>query len=194
MDESELKDEIDRLKKTSREYWNQKEEYKKKVQFLQDQIFKVLERHKFVTVQAMEKTILLSKIVNELLADAKEQLLVITPYIDVDYTGKLMDRASNTPELKIIMVTKESYQIKEKDIQKAFKLLKGFDRIQHVTNVFTSSFIIIKDKEAVLIASGSLSSENLDNLFNVGMYSKETDDVNLMLKFFKAHIPTFMEV
>ncbi|MHA1651583.1 MAG: hypothetical protein ACTSYB_15435 [Candidatus Helarchaeota archaeon] len=194
MDESELKDEIDRLKKMSREYWNQKEEYKKKVKFLQDQIFKVLERHKFVTVQAMEKTLLLSKIVDELITSAKEQLLIITPYIDVEYTGKLMDQATANPELSIIMVTKESHQIKDKEIQKAFKLLKGFDKIQHVTNVFTSGFVIIKDKEKVLIASGGLSKDHIENLFNVGLYSEESDDINLMLKFFKAHIPTFMEI
>jgi len=194
MDESELKDEIDRLKKMSREYWNQKEEYKKKVKFLQDQIFKVLERHKFVTVQAMEKTLLLSKIVDELITSAKEQLLIITPYMDVEYTGKLMDQATANPELSIIMVTKESHQVKDKEIQKAFKLLKGFDKIQHVTNVFTSGFVIIKDKEKVLIASGGLSKDHIENLFNVGLYSEESDDINLMLKFFKAHIPTFMEI
>ena len=82
MDEGELKDEIDRLKKMSKEYWDQKEEYKKKVKFLQDQIFKVLERHKFSTVVAMEKTIQLAKIVDEMISNAKEQLLIITPYID----------------------------------------------------------------------------------------------------------------
>jgi hypothetical protein len=194
MEETELKDEIERLKKTSKEYWNQKEEYKKKVQFLQDQIFKVLERHKFLTVQAMEKTVLLSKKVNELISSAKEQLLVITPYIDVEYTGKLMDKASAAPELNIIIVTKESHQIKDKEIQNAYKLLKGFERIQHITNVFTSGFVIIKDKTEVLIASGGLSKDHLDSLFNIGMLSEEKDDVNLMLKFFKIHIPTFMEV
>ena len=152
MDEGELKDEIERLKKTSKEYWNQKEEYKKKVKFLQDQIFKVLERHKFVTVQAMEKTHLLSKIVNELISGAKEQLLILTPYMDVEYTGKVMDKATSAPDVQIIMVTKESHQIKEKEIQKAFKLLKGYDKIQHVTNVFASAFMIIKDKEKVLMA------------------------------------------
>ncbi|MHA1275702.1 MAG: hypothetical protein ACTSQI_00015 [Candidatus Helarchaeota archaeon] len=194
MDESELKDEIDRLKKMSREYWNQKEEYKKKVKFLQDQIFKVLERHKFITVVAMEKTIQLSKIVNEMISDAKEQLLVITPYIDVEYTGKLMDKAATNPELNIIMVTKESHQIKDKEIQKAFKLLKGYDKIQHITNVFTSGFIIIKDKEKVVIASGGLSKDHIENLFNIGLYSEESDDINLLLKIFKAHIPAFMEI
>ncbi|NVM30215.1 MAG: hypothetical protein HWN65_15330 [Candidatus Helarchaeota archaeon] len=194
MDDSKLSDEIERLKKMSKEYWNQKEEYKKKVKFLQDQIFKVLERHKFITVQAMEKTILLSKLVDEMISNAKEQLLIITPYMDVEYTGKLMDSATASSELKIIMVTKESHQIKEKDIQKAFKLLKGFDKIQHVTNVFTSGFVIVKDKEEVLISSGGLSKDHLDSLFNIGMFSKETDDVNLMVKFFKAHVPTFMEV
>ncbi|MHA1264247.1 MAG: hypothetical protein ACTSRS_03350 [Candidatus Helarchaeota archaeon] len=194
MDENELKDEIERLKKTSKEYWNQKEEYKKKVKFLQDQIFKVLERHKFVTVLSMEKTYLLSKIVNELITEAKNQLLIITPYVDVDYTGILMDKASTSPDLNIILVTKESHQIKDKEIQKAFKLLKGFDKIQHVTNVFTSAFMIIKDKEKVLIASGGLSKDHLENLYNLGMYSSETDDINLMVKIFKTHVPTFMEI
>jgi hypothetical protein len=194
MNESELQDEIDRLKKTSKEYWNQKEEYKKKVKFLQDQIFKVLERHKFVTVQAMEKTIRLSKIVNELISSATEQLLIITPYLDVDYCGKLMDRATEVPDLNILLVTKESHQIKEKEIQKAFKLLKNFEKIQHVTNVFTSGFVIIQDKTKILIGSGGLSKDHLDNLFNLGLSSEETDDVNLLLKFFKAHIPTFIEI
>lgn len=194
MDESDLQDEIDRLKKMSKEYWNQKEDYKKKVKFLQDQIFKVLERHKFVTVQAMEKTIRLSKIVNELISGAKEQLLIITPYLDVDYCGKLMDKATEIPDLTIILVTKESHQIKDKEIQKAFKLLKGSEKIQHVTNVFTSGFVIIKDKTKILIGSGGLSRDHLDNLFNLGLYSEETDDINLMLKFFKAHVPTFMEI
>ncbi|MFX1298597.1 MAG: hypothetical protein ACFFD2_27530, partial [Promethearchaeota archaeon] len=194
MSESDLKDEIERLKKMTSEYWNQKEEYKKKVKFLQDQIFKVLERHKFVTVQAMERTVQLSKMVNELISDAKEQLLIITPYMDVDYTGILMDKAMASPDLKIIMVTKESHQIKEKDIQKAFKLLKGFDKIQHVTNVFTSGFVIIKDKARVLIGSGGLSKDHLNNLYNIGLFSEETGDINLLLKFFKAHIPIFMEI
>ncbi len=194
MEEGELKDEIERLKKTSKEYWNQKEEYKKKVKFLQDQIFKVLERHKFLTVQAMEKTHLLSKIVNELISGAKEQLLLITPYMDVDYTGKLMDKATNSPDLKIIMVTKESHQIKDKEVQKAFKLLKGFDKIQHIANVFTSMFMIIKDKEKVLMASGGLSNDHLNNLYNIGMLTEENDDINLLIKIFKTHIPSFIEV
>lgn len=194
MEESDLQDEIDRLKKQSKEYWNQKEEYKKKVTFLQDQVFKVLERHKFVSVLETEKTSSLSKTVNELISTAQEQLLIITPYIDVEYTGKLMDQATATASLKIILVTKEIGQIKEKDVQKAFKLLKGFDKISHITNVFTSSFLIIKDKAEMLLASGGLSTEHLDNLYNLGMKSEEKDDINLMLKFFKAHIPTFMEV
>lgn len=194
LDDSELKDEIERLKKMSKEYWNQKEEYKKKVQFLQDQIFKVLERHKFLTVQAMEKTVLLSKLVMEFISDAKEQLLILTPYMDVEYTGKLMDMASSNPDVQIVMVTKESHQIKEKELQKAFKLLKNFDKIQHITNVFTSGFMIIKDKAKVLIASGGLSKNHLENLYNIGIYSEETDDINLMVKIFKTHIPTFMEV
>ncbi|TFG05307.1 MAG: hypothetical protein EU536_02295 [Promethearchaeota archaeon] len=194
MTESELKDEIERLKKTSKDYWNQKEEYKKKVKFLQDQIFKVLERHKFTTVLSMEKTYLLSKIVNEFISDAKDQLLIITPYMDVDYAGKLMDRASASPSLKIVIVTQEIHQIKDKEIQKAFKLLKAFDKIQHITNVFSNAFMIIKDKEKMLLASGGLTKEHLDNLYNIGLYSEETDDINLMVKIFKTHIPTFMEV
>jgi len=194
LEESDLQDEIDRLKKQSKEYWNQKEEYKKKVTFLQDQVFKVLERHKFISVLETEKTLSLSKIANELISTAQEQLLIVTPYIDVEYTGKLMDKASATPNLKIILVTKEVAQIKEKDVQKSFKLLKGFDKIQHITNVFTSSLVIIKDKAEMLMASGGLSIEHLDSLYNIGMNSEEKDDINLMLKFFKAHIPTFMEV
>jgi hypothetical protein len=194
MSENELKDEIERLKKTSREYWNQKEEYKKKVQFLQDQVFKVLERHKFVTVQSMEKTYLLSKTVNELISTAKEQLLIISPYIDITYVGKLMDKATATPGLKTIIVTREISQIKEKEIQNAFKLLKGFDKIQHLTNGFVGGMLIIKDKNEVLFASGGLSSEQLEKVFNIGMKSEEMDDVNLIIKFFKAHIPAFMDV
>lgn len=194
MEGEELKDEIDRLKKTSKEYWNQKEEYKKKVKFLQDQIFKVLERHKFLTVQAMEKTYLLSKVVKELISEAKEQLLVLTPYMDVEYTGILMDKATTEPKVKIIVVTKESHQIKDKEIQKSYKLLKGFDKIQHITNVFTSTFMIIKDKEKVLMASGGLTKDNLESLFNIGLLTEENDDINLMVKIFKTHIPTFMEV
>jgi hypothetical protein len=194
LEESDLQDEIERLKKQSKEYWNQKEEYKKKVSFLQDQIFKVLERHKYISVLETEKTISLKKIVNELISTAKEQLLLLTPYIDVEYTGKLMDKASATPNLKIILVTKEVSQIKEKDVQKAFKLLKGFDKIQLITNAFASGFVIIKDKEEMIIASGGLSVENIDSLYNIGMKSEEKDDINLILKFFKAHIPTFMEI
>ena len=194
MSEDYKDDEIERLKRQSKEYWNQKEEYKKKVQFLQDQVFKVLERHKFMTVQAMEKTILLSKTVKEMIETAKEQLLIITPYLDVDYTGILMDKAANSPDLAIVVVTKEVHQIKDKDIQKAFKLLKGFEKIQHITNVFTSGFLIIKDKEQMLFSSGSLAKDHLESLFNIGMFSEEKDDVNLVLKFFKTHIPTFMEI
>jgi hypothetical protein len=194
MQETELKDEIERLKTQSKEYWNQKEEYKKKVTFLQEQVFKVLERHKYVSVIETEKTLSLNKLVNELISKAKEQLLIITPYIDVEYTGKLMDKASATPSLKIILVTKEMAQLKEKEVQKVFKLLMGFNKIQHITNVFTSGFVMIRDKEEMVIASGGLSVEHLNSLFNVGMKSEEKDDINLILKFFKAHIPTFMEV
>ncbi|MHA1696818.1 MAG: hypothetical protein ACTSWR_02485 [Candidatus Helarchaeota archaeon] len=195
MTEDDKEAEINRLKRMSKELWEQKEEYKKKIKFLEDRIFKTLERHKFVTVQGIEKTEVLSDIVNKLIDTAEEQLLIITPYIDSEYTGRLMQKQSAS-NVDVILVTKELAQIKTKakEIKEAIKLLKGFEQIKHIEILFANSLVIIKDKKECYFSTGALSKEDLEISYNIGLLSKEKDDVNIMINFFKKHVPSFMTV
>jgi hypothetical protein len=195
---SEMEDkeaEIQRLKKMSKELWDSKEEYKKKIKFLEDRIFKTLERHKFTTVQGIEKTKLTSEVVDELINSAKEQLLIVTPYIDSEYTGRLMQK--NTADgVNVILVTKELGQIKtkSKEIKDAIKLLKGFEKIQHIETLFANSLLIIKDKEECYFSTGALSKDDLEISYSLGLLSKEKDDVTILSNFFKKHVPSFITI
>ncbi|MBD3229271.1 MAG: hypothetical protein GF329_13895 [Candidatus Lokiarchaeota archaeon] len=195
MSEEDKEAEIKRLKKMSKELWGQKEEYKKKIKFLEDRIFKTLERHKFTTVTGIEKTLITSKIVNELISSAGNQLLVITPYIDSEYTGTLMQKKSED-NVDIILVTKELSQIKtnKKEIKQAIKLLKGFDQIQHIEILFANSLLIIKDQEEALISTGVLTKDNLEISYNLGLFTKEKDDIKIFKNFFQMHVPKFMKI
>ena len=195
MSDEDKEAEISRLKNMSKDLWNQKEEYKKKIKFLEDRIFKTLERHKFTTVQGIEKTQLNLDVVNNLIETAEEQLLIITPYIDSEYTGQLMQR--NTKDgIDIILVTKELAQIKtnSKEIKNALKLLKGFEQIQHLEILFANSLLIIKDKQECFFSTGALSKEDLEISYNLGLLSKEKDDIKIMVTFFKKHVPSFISL
>ncbi|MHA1271118.1 MAG: hypothetical protein ACTSPY_15095 [Candidatus Helarchaeota archaeon] len=195
MVEDDKEAEIQRLKKMSKDLWDQKEEYKKKIKFLEDRIFKTLERHKFATVQGIEKTMLVSEVIDKLIKEAKGQLLIITPYIDSEYTGRLMQKNSES-NIEIILVTKELAQIKTKakEIKEALKLLKGFDQIKHIEILSANSLVIIRDKEECYFSTGALSKDDLEINYNIGLWSKEKDDINMMVNFFKKHIPSFMTI
>ncbi|MHA1248855.1 MAG: hypothetical protein ACTSRP_02570 [Candidatus Helarchaeota archaeon] len=187
--------EIQRLKQMSKELWDQKEEYKKKIKFLEDRIFETLGRHKFATAQGIEKTLIIKEVVDNLINSAKKQLLIISPYIDSEYTGRLMQKKS-ADGVDVILITKELSQIKSKakEIKEAIKLLKGFEQIQHIETLFANSLMIVKDKEECFFSTGALSKDDLEISYNIGLFSKEKDDINLMVNFIKKHLPSFVSI
>ena len=184
--------EMDSLKKMSKDLFNQNQKLKQEIKTLQEQIYNIFTQYRIVVGKSQEKSLNSSNIVNELINGAKNELLIITPIIDKNYLGKLIDKANTNVD--VMLVTSEMDQMTSKEYKKTLKTIKSSKTINNFTNPITKSLLIIKDKERALISTGALSEKVLTLTHNIGLLLSNKNDLNTLIRFFKAHLPRFVQV
>ncbi|MFX1451257.1 MAG: hypothetical protein ACFFCM_10470 [Promethearchaeota archaeon] len=187
--------EVESLKKMSKDLYNQNQKLKQEIKALQDQIYDIFSQYKMVTGKPLESAMDGTKIVDELVDGAKEELLIISPVIDKKYLGKLFDKVN--AKVNVMIVTGEMDQLKTKDLKQYIenlKALKSNELIKSFTNPTVRSFLIIKDKERGLLSTGALAEMVLTVTQNIGFLLTNKNDLNTLIRFFKQHLPTFVKV
>ena len=102
--------EIESLKKMSKDLYNQNQKLKQEIKALQEQIYNIFGQYKIVTGKPLESSLDCTKIADELIDGAKEEILIITPVIDKKYLGKLFDKVNK--RVNVMIVTSEMDQLK----------------------------------------------------------------------------------
>ncbi|MHC1591401.1 MAG: phospholipase D-like domain-containing protein [Candidatus Helarchaeales archaeon] len=183
--------EIESLKKMSKEYYQKNVQLKKEVKELQEQIISIFDKYQMVTSQNIEKTRDLKKAVDDLISSAKNGLFIVTPTLDQEYLGKLIDKSKS---VKVSICTLDKPDIKDKQFHNVLKVLKSDTVIKSVTNSSTNSLVIIKDDDKALFSSGTLTESNLTEKLNIGFLLTYKNDINKCIRFLNAHFPSFMQV
>jgi len=186
--------ELESLKKMSKELYTQNQKLKSEIKALQDQVYGIFSQYKMVS-NKVEKVLNISKIVNELIDGAQKELMVITPVIDKEYLGKIIDKVNS--KVQVTLVTQEMDQLKSKEhkpYKETLKAIKSNELIKSFTNPTTKALMIMKDKERALISTGALAQEVLDLTLNMGFLLTNKNDLNNLIRFLKLHLPRFAKV
>lgn len=186
--------EIESLKKMSKELYTQNQKLKNEIKELQEQIYGIFQQYKIVS-KNVEKVLDIKKIVDELITGAKSELLIITPVIDKEYFGKLIDKVNSKVEM--ILVTSEMDQLKlkeDKPYKETLKAVKSNELIKSFTNPTTKVLMIMKDRERGLISTGALSNDVLNLTLNFGFLLSNKNDLNIVIRFLKLHLPRFQKL
>lgn len=184
--------ELESLKKMSKDLYTQNQKLKQEIKALQDQIYNIFAQNQMVTGKPVEKALNAPKIINELIDGSQNELLIITSVIDKKYLGKLIDKVN--ANVNIMIVTAEMDQMTTKDYKLNLKTIKANEAIKSFTNPATKSLIIIKDKERGLVSTGALSEEVLNLTQNIGFLTTNKNYLNILIRFFKEHIPRFTKI
>ncbi|MHA1145620.1 MAG: TrmB family transcriptional regulator sugar-binding domain-containing protein [Candidatus Helarchaeota archaeon] len=182
--------EIESLKQMSKEYYQKNVQLKKEVKALQEQIISIFDKYQTVTSQEVAKTKNLRKMTDELISSAKKELLIVSPILDQEYFGKLIDKSKS---VQVTICTLDKQDIKDKEFHNVLKALKSDTVIKSVTNSSTNSLVIISDKEKALFSSGSLTKKSFSELFNIGFLLTYRNDINNCIRFANSHFPSFMQ-
>lgn len=120
------------------------------------------------------------------LRSAKENIRIISPYIDMYYED-IINIKSQNPEIDIRMITRPRKDIKgtrERIAKNVLDLLNitisGNLRTQELIH---SRLMIIDDKEA-LISSADLTRESLIDEFNAGIYTRDEETIKRCVDYF----------
>lgn len=191
MAEDDRSIEIESLKKMSKEYYQKNVELKKEVKELQEQVIGIFGMYKVCMSQKIERTLPSQKAVDDLIAGAEKELVVITPILDRAYLGKLIDKSK---KVKVNICTLDKGDVKDKVFHEALKLLKSEMVIKSVTNSNTNALVLIRDKTRSFLSTGSLTEESLNEDLNIGYSLSNRNDVNHCIRFANAHFPSFMQM
>ncbi|NHI94096.1 MAG: hypothetical protein EAX96_16520 [Candidatus Lokiarchaeota archaeon] len=191
MDDKDL--EVQKLKQMTKDLWKKNEDLKKEVKTLQDQIINIFGNYQFLSEPPIEKGQSLKDQINKIIDDAKEDLHVITPIIDQDYFGKLIDKSNQNVKIFICTLDVEDVK-KNKDAQKVLKALKSDTLIKSVTSTNLNSVAILSDKKRAIISSGALTKNDILNLSNIGMLLSFREDLNKCIRYLNKNFPGFMSI
>ncbi|MHA1380147.1 MAG: TrmB family transcriptional regulator sugar-binding domain-containing protein [Candidatus Helarchaeota archaeon] len=190
MDEVELES----LKKMSKELYTQNQKLKNEIKALQEQVYSIFQQYKIVSTK-IEKTLDITKIVDELISGAKSELLIITSVIDKEYLGKLIDKVNSKVEVMIVTSEMDQLKLKEhKPYKETLKAVKSNELIKSFTNPTTKTLMIIKDRERGLISTGALAKDILNLTLNFGFLLSNKNDLNTLIRFMKLHLPRFQKL
>lgn len=121
--------------------------------------------------------------VERLISSAREDLKIITPYIDMSLISEILQKHSNGVNIEIITRTKKEFTGKGAK--------EGFDHINknldknHKTNEHIHSRIIIRDSQEALVSSADLTQDSLLGQFNAGVIVSEPSTITKLSDYFK---------
>jgi hypothetical protein len=139
-----------------------------------------LELH--VTQPPLTKNLL--KIVERMIKDVKEEILIVSPYLDNQVLNILIPRAKDG--IKVSVITRPLNHFNRKESKAAWNLLAGNPNIDHRYNEMCHSRMIVMDKSVVLVSSADISHDSLEGLFNAGILTDNPVIVRKSIEFIEA--------
>jgi sugar-specific transcriptional regulator TrmB len=125
--------------------------------------------------------------VKEMLHSVEREIRIISPYIDMFY-GEIINIAKEKPNLVIKIITRpkgeiegERKRIAKSAINKFYDALK--ERIVH-SQLIHSRMLIVDDKQ-LLVSSADLTTDQLYDEFNAGIWTSDKEAVEKATAFFE---------
>jgi len=102
-----------------------------------------------------------------LIKNSRKNLLIMTPYIDMEVLNEILAKISSGVPVSII--TREKGEFIGKDKKAAFEHLHSRLGPNHRVNNLIHARMIVRDQEEVLVSSADLSHDSLVGQFNCGL-------------------------
>ena len=118
-----------------------------------------------------------------MIREARTDLMIVTPYIDMTVLNELLDKIADGT--KVLVVTRKREEFKGKEKIATFDVLNSRLGEGHTVNQFVHARVVIKDQQEVLISSADLSHDSLVGLYNAGIVSSNPKIVGRMVDFFR---------
>lgn len=126
-------------------------------------------------------------LIHDLLKNAKYNIKIISPYIDMYYED-IINIASENPSLVIKIITRPSKDIKgmrERIARNVLKLLEIATKGNLKTLDTIHSRLIIIDEDELLVSSADITRDSLVDEFNAGIYTKDKDSIKKSIDYFE---------
>jgi hypothetical protein len=133
----------------------------------------------YVTIQPNVRELL--NAVTTILNDAKEEVVIVSPYLDHQVLDVIIKRANEG--LSVILITRSLGQVKGKAPQEALKMVRSNPAIEHWEYGQFHSRMIITDNKLVLVSSADITHDSLVAQFNAGILTNRKDIVSKSLEF-----------
>ena len=115
--------------------------------------------------------------VEQLIRDAREEITIVTPYLDNQVLNVLIPRAKQG--IKVNVITRSHKHTKGDEPREAWNHLAEDPKINHQCYDLLHSRMILMDKSVVLVSSADISHDSLEGQFNAGIL---TDDPIIVQK------------
>lgn len=124
----------------------------------------------------------LSNDVNRIIFIAKNNLKIMTPYIDMTVLDLILSKVRSGVEVKIITRTRK--EVEGKDKKATFDHIRNELDRNHKVSEFLHSRVIIRDEVEALLSSADLTHDSLVSQFNAGILSSDPKVVEKLLDYF----------
>lgn len=125
----------------------------------------------------------LSNDVRRIISNAKNELKLITPYIDMSLISLLLEK--NQKGLHIYVITRSRKEFSGKDAKQAFEHIHKNIGKNHRINELVHSRIIISDGNEALVSSADLTQDSLIGQFNAGILVSENNVIRKLNEYFE---------
>lgn len=132
------------------------------------------------TIPTQDKSLNLE--IESLIKTAKNDLKIITPYIDMSLILELSEKLKEKITIKIVTRTKEEFTGSSK--KETFDHLQRTLKTNHKANKQIHSRIIIKDEQEAIVSSADLTYDSLVAQYNVGILINDPKAVSNLLRYF----------
>jgi len=117
-----------------------------------------------------------------LIKNARKNLLVMTPYFDMEVLNEILAKIDSGVPVSII--TREKGEFMGKDKKAAFEHLHSRLGSNHKVNNLIHARMIVRDQEEALVSSADLSHDSLVGQFNCGLVCSDPKIIKKAVGFF----------
>lgn len=124
----------------------------------------------------------LSEAVERIIGESKNDLKIITPYIDMSLITELLEKLRQGVNIQI--VTRPINEFKGKDKKSASSYIRKYLDKNHKVNTDIHARMIIRDSVEALVSSADLTQDSLLAQFNAGIIVSDTNVIRKLLDYF----------
>jgi hypothetical protein len=161
---------------------------KDQVHDLENKILSLVGMINLETSGGPEKKNFLNDKLVELIANAKQQLNIVTPKIDKFYANELKNLAKKGIAILIIMNDRGTIP---KLYQEVYDELKLIQTIKIINNP-NVRYLLVFDTEQAIYSGGALDKEELERSILIATFIKETAKLRKIAEIFSLMLPSFM--